>query len=236
MGFHLTSCTCMRNCSRVPISPTISMKFNCKASTCVHLLFSDTSMPSTIKVHVHVRTHVTTLSLSLFFFLPPPPSVGGSLPVLFPYNSEFIRNKYRGPYLGVQSTFWMVGRLLCGAFAWMIIPVGSIHSTLGSIQFHSWRLFIAISALPSILGALLYFILPESPRYLLEVGKERKAVQILERVYKINNLFRKDVPEFPVSMHESLELQRVDSKETILDHTAQEHLRKPCKRRSHLQN
>ena len=85
----------------------------------------------------------------------------------------------------------------------MIIPVGSIHSSLGAVQFHSWRLFIAVSALPSVLGALLYFILPESPRYLLEVGKERKAVKILERVYKINHLFRKDVPEFPVSMHES---------------------------------
>jgi VNT family MFS transporter (synaptic vesicle glycoprotein 2) len=94
----------------------------------------------------------------------------------------------------------MVGRLLCGAFAWMIIPVGSIHGSLGSIQFHSWRLFIAVSALPSILGALLYFILPESPRYLLEVGKERKAVKILERVYKINHLFRRNVPEFPVSL------------------------------------
>ena len=81
----------------------------------------------------------------------------------------------------------------------MIIPVGSIHSSLGSIEFHSWRLFIAVSALPSILGALLYFILPESPRFLLEVGKERKAVKVLERVYKINHLFRKNVPEFPVS-------------------------------------
>ena len=81
----------------------------------------------------------------------------------------------------------------------MIIPVGSIHSSLGSIEFHSWRLFIAVSALPSILGALLYFILPESPRFLLEVGKERKAVKVLERVYKINHLFRRNVPEFPVS-------------------------------------
>ena len=134
---------------------------------------------------------------------PPPPSppfrVGGSLPVLFPYNSEFIRNKYRGPYLGVQSTFWMVGRLLCGAFAWIIIPQSNINMALGTIHFRSWRLFLAVSALPSILGSLLYFILPESPRYLLEVGKERKALKVLCLVYKINHLFRKDVPEYPVS-------------------------------------
>lgn len=119
--------------------------------------------------------------------------------MLFPYNSEFIRNKYRGPYLGVQSTFWMFGRLLCGAFAWIIIPLGNIQTSIGSIEFHSWRLFIAISAVPSILGALFYLIMPESPRYLLEVGKERKALKVLQRVYRINHLFRKEVPDYPVS-------------------------------------
>ena len=103
--------------------------------------------------HTHTHTH----------------RVGGSLPVLFPYISEFIRNKYRGPYLGAQSLFWMFGRLLCGAIAWAIIPRTNIDFSMGLFRFHSWRLFIAISAIPSILGVFLYFFLPESPRYLLEV-------------------------------------------------------------------
>lgn len=96
-------------------------------------------------------------------------SVGGSLPVIFPYTTEFIRNKYRGPYLSVQSIFWMFGRLLCGAFAWAIIPRGKISLYSGKLTFHSWRLFIALSAMPSLIGALMYFFLPESPRFLLEV-------------------------------------------------------------------
>ena len=99
------------------------------------------------------------------------PSVGGSLPVIFSYGSEFIRNKYRGPYLGIQSIFWMVGTLLCGAFAWIILPYNCVSIQIGSITFHSWRIFIAVSALPAILGALLYLLLPESPRYLLEVRR-----------------------------------------------------------------
>ena len=95
--------------------------------------------------------------------------VGGSIPVLFPYLSEFIRTKYRGPYLGVQSTFWMIGRLLCGAFAWIIIPQTGIDFSMGLFRFHSWRLFLIVSAIPSLLGVVLYWFLPESPRYLLEV-------------------------------------------------------------------
>ena len=96
-------------------------------------------------------------------------SVGGSLPVINAYSSEFIRNRYRGPYLTTLASFWMVGALLCGVFAWIILPV-QFHSSLGSITFHSWRLYILISALPSITGAVLFFVMPESPRFLLEVG------------------------------------------------------------------
>ena len=93
--------------------------------------------------------------------------VGGSLPVIFPYTSEFIRNKYRGPYLGVQAFFWMLGQLICGALAWAIIPIRQFH--MFGRELDSWRVFIAICALPSLIGAVMYFFLPESPRFLLQV-------------------------------------------------------------------
>ena len=89
------------------------------------------------------------------------------MPVIFPYIAEFTRNKYRGPYLGVQAFFWTFGRLVCGGFAWIILP-------LAISRVHSWRVFIALSAVPSLVGALLYFFLPESPRFLLEVRGGRE--------------------------------------------------------------
>ena len=84
------------------------------------------------------------------------------------YASEFVSNTYRGPFLSIQGVFWMVGQLLCGALAWIVIPQHSIDM-LGLMTIHSWRLFIAISALPSVFSAILYYFMPESPRYLLEV-------------------------------------------------------------------
>lgn len=66
--------------------------------------------------------------------------------------------------MGVQSFFWTFGRLVCGGIAWLILP-----QTIDGL--HSWRVFIAVSALPSLIGVVLYvLLLPESPRFLLEVG------------------------------------------------------------------
>ena len=96
-------------------------------------------------------------------------SVGGSLPVIMAYTSEFIQTKYRGPYLGVLSSFWMVGALLCGAFAWALLPF-DMSLSIGSYSVHSWRIYFLVSALPSLIGAVLFFIMPESPRFLLEVA------------------------------------------------------------------
>ena len=112
-------------------------------------------------------------SLSLFS-----PSVGGSLPIIPMYFSEFIYSSYRGPLLGVLSIFWMFGALLCGALAWLLLPLQFVNFPFSTLQIHTWRLFIALSAVPSIVGAVVFFLLPESPRYLLEV-----------RDSKLNDLF-----------------------------------------------
>ena len=108
-------------------------------------------------------------SIVIFFIFYHNYSVGGSLPVIMTYSSEFVRTKYRGPYMGTLSSFWMVGALLCGGVAWAILPLDINGASIGSTPFHSWRLFLLVSALPSLIGAIFFVFLPESPRFLLEV-------------------------------------------------------------------
>ena len=72
----------------------------------------------------------------------------------------------------MQSFFWTFGRFLCGGLAWIILPQAAVNIAIGSLTIHSWRVYIAVTALPSLIGALLYFLLPESPRFLLEVSEE----------------------------------------------------------------
>ena len=98
-------------------------------------------------------------------------SVGGSLPIIPMYLTEFIHSRYRGPFLGVMGSFWMFGALLCGGLAWLLLPLEISGVSIGSLEIHSWRVFLALSAIPSIIGAGMFLVLPESPRFLLEVRK-----------------------------------------------------------------
>ena len=54
------------------------------------------------------------------------------------------------------------------ALAWIVIP-RSIHWETENFSYPSWRVYLAICILPSATSALIYAIMPESPKYLLQV-------------------------------------------------------------------
>ncbi|GCC33573.1 hypothetical protein chiPu_0012043 [Chiloscyllium punctatum] len=106
--------------------------------------------------------------------------VGGSIPVIFSYFSEFQPRNKRGCMVSALATFWMAGNILAAGLAWLIIPRTSLSFQLGSIHFQSWRLFVLLCSVPSLTSALIYAMgMPESPKYLMQV--QRLAIPPLER-------------------------------------------------------
>ncbi|CAH0553198.1 unnamed protein product [Brassicogethes aeneus] len=79
------------------------------------------------------------------------------------------------------------------------IPFNLGHLTLPLFSYflRDWRYFQAAISAPSIFLIVYYWILPESPRWLLSVGKTDDAIKTLEAAAKGNNLptnnIRKDV-------------------------------------------
>lgn len=55
-------------------------------------------------------------------FCPPSPSIGGSIPIVFSYFSEFLAQEKRGEHLSWLCMFWMIGGIYASAMAWAIIP------------------------------------------------------------------------------------------------------------------
>ncbi|XP_043934301.1 synaptic vesicle glycoprotein 2B [Protopterus annectens] len=113
--------------------------------------------------------------------------IGGSIPIVFPYFSEFLAREKRGEHLSWLCMFWMIGGIYASAMAWGIIPNYGWGFSMGTnYQFHSWRVFVIICALPCLSSIIALKFMPESPRFLLELGKHDEAWMILKRVHDTN--------------------------------------------------
>ncbi|XP_078056313.1 synaptic vesicle glycoprotein 2C isoform X4 [Mustelus asterias] len=123
--------------------------------------------------------------------------VGGSIPVIFSYFSEFQPRNKRGRMVSALATFWMAGNILAAGLAWLVIPSTSLNFQLGSMHFQSWRLFVMLCSVPSLSSALIYALgMPESPKYLMEAGREDDALRVFQRMFYWNN--RRTARSFPV--------------------------------------
>lgn len=67
----------------------------------------------------------------------------------------------------------------------------------GDLGFKSWRLFILVGALPAAFAGLALIWFPESPKFLLAIGRREEALRVLKDVYTINT----GKTDFPVSQH-----------------------------------
>ncbi|XP_051776757.1 synaptic vesicle glycoprotein 2C isoform X1 [Erpetoichthys calabaricus] len=123
--------------------------------------------------------------------------VGGSIPVIFSYFSEFQPRKKRGVMISCLATFWMVGNILVAGLAWLVIPRTFIRFQLGNLNFESWRVFVGLCSIPSLSSGLLFgFVMPESPKYLMEVGNETVAIHVFHKMFVCNH--RGSIKKFPI--------------------------------------
>ncbi|PPQ71354.1 hypothetical protein CVT26_011991 [Gymnopilus dilepis] len=84
--------------------------------------------------------------------------------------SEIAYPTQRAQLTSVYNTLWAFGSIIA---AW---------TTFGTFRIPnnwSWRIPSALQGLPSVIQVLLIWFIPESPRYLINMGKEDRALHIL---------------------------------------------------------
>nr|XP_033966436.1 LOW QUALITY PROTEIN: synaptic vesicle glycoprotein 2Ba [Pseudochaenichthys georgianus] len=123
----------------------------------------------------------------LFFRICSGFGIGGSIPIVYTYFTEFLQMDKRGEHLSWLCMFWMLGGLYASFTAWGIIPHYGWGFAIGTeIQIHSWRLFIFVCLFPALAALIGVIFMPESPRFLLEAARHDEAWMVLRRVHDTN--------------------------------------------------
>ncbi|XP_050528013.1 synaptic vesicle glycoprotein 2B-like, partial [Daktulosphaira vitifoliae] len=112
----------------------------------------------------------------------------GATCMIYVYLGEFLTADKRDGYLLGLEIFWAIGMIVCPGVAMFVIPNKFLTWIPHPIfKFNSWRVFIFLSSLPSLLAFVLIYQFPESPRYLMLKGRLNGSRHVLERVYEVNN-------------------------------------------------
>jgi len=126
--------------------------------------------------------------------------LGGELPVAATLVSEFSPKNIRGRNVVILESFWAWGWILAALVAYLMIPV------------YGWRIAFFVGAVPALFAAYLRKVVPESPRYLGSVGKEKEAdalVRTMERQANIEVYPEKS----PIKDSEKITASRTSLKE-----------------------
>ncbi|AGW91416.1 MULTISPECIES: MFS transporter [Cupriavidus] len=96
--------------------------------------------------------------------------MGMEFPIGLSMVSEIVPAKSRGKYVAILEGFWPIGFIAAGVLTYFLLPV------IG------WRgIFIALSV-PAVFVFVVRRRVPESPRWLEEVGRDREADHIMANI------------------------------------------------------
>lgn len=98
------------------------------------------------------------------------------------YLGEFHSARMRPVHLSLLSSCIMSSLILQPLMAMAVLQ----HAD-DAFPIKPWRLFILIGCLVSALGALLMHWLPESPKFLLAMGKPKEALDVLRCMHAVNS-------------------------------------------------
>lgn len=111
--------------------------------------------------------------------------MAGSQTSAFSYVSEFHTSKTASQAVAYSSVFLNALVAFLSLAAIIIIPM-DWNLLISGMNFRPWRLLFVCTSVLNLWNGVVFAILPESPKFLLAINEEKKALQVLKRVYAFN--------------------------------------------------
>ncbi|XP_047511747.1 synaptic vesicle glycoprotein 2B-like isoform X1 [Pieris napi] len=112
--------------------------------------------------------------------------------------SEFIQKELRDRILLIFGGFTSISIIVLSLMSWAILPQTQLNISLwnGYFEIHSWNIYLYVCSIWSFIAFIMYYTLPESPKFLLSDGHNDKALDVLKYIYHENT--GKPIDTFPI--------------------------------------
>ncbi|XP_015610531.1 synaptic vesicle glycoprotein 2B [Cephus cinctus] len=111
----------------------------------------------------------------------------GPYAVTMSYCAEFHVTRNRSKVMMLLGLYGSMGIIMNAVLAWMIIPRDwSLVLFDQSFVLSSWRIYLMMCGVPTLVGVACLYFFPESPKFLMSRGHNDKALRILRKIYVMN--------------------------------------------------
>ncbi|XP_011636451.1 synaptic vesicle glycoprotein 2B-like isoform X2 [Pogonomyrmex barbatus] len=121
--------------------------------------------------------------------------IGGPLAMVMTYLTEFHSARYKPRFATWTGFLFSVANIIPAALGFSILPMDWHVDILGQ-DYNSWRIYLLICSIPPVVGLVTATMLPESPKYLMAIGRSDAALKLLRRMYCMNT--RQPPDTFPI--------------------------------------
>ncbi|XP_075156315.1 uncharacterized protein LOC142229627 [Haematobia irritans] len=112
--------------------------------------------------------------------------VSGPFAILMSYLSEFHGANHRSQIMMIVGIMFSISNIILPVLALSILP-NDWSFQIFQMNYVPWKVFLAISAIPSLLAALLFSFFPESPKFLMSQGRNSEAMKTFKMMYALNS-------------------------------------------------
>lgn len=100
--------------------------------------------------------------------------------------------------ISLQNRSFKPDRCPSLALAWLVVPQSwSFTIWDGAFVYNSWRIFLSLCGVPTLIGVVCLCFFPESPKFLMTQGRNEDALEIFRKIFRVNTGLPKD--NYPVS-------------------------------------
>ncbi|KZC15125.1 Synaptic vesicle glycoprotein 2B [Dufourea novaeangliae] len=121
--------------------------------------------------------------------------VGGPFSMVLQYLSEFHSAQYKASYARWAGLAVNAAIVVPAVVAFSVLPQPWIVEIFYR-QYNAWRLYLLICSVVPLIGLLTACTLPQSPKYLVDIGRPDQALELLRRMYTINKW--KSADSYPI--------------------------------------